>query len=304
MDSLPVIDFAPFLEGAPLAKAKVAQEIYNAACNYGFMYLKNFGLSPQYVEEAFQYSKAFFAQTSEEKNKTAFDPANNFGYAALAKEALDPSKPADLKETFTMRNVMEFAEDDSVWPSDAFREKSISLFSACQNCAQEIMRAFAIALKIEETFFDDKHNGHLQTLRLLNYPPSQNSAPGQLGAGAHTDYGTLTVLLQDNQGGLQVQNVQGEWIDAPPIEGTVVINTGDLTARWSNDIFRSTPHRVKTRASSATTARQSIAFFSDPDPDVLIETISTCITDSNPKKYPPITAKEHIHERIMASQAK
>lgn len=304
MSTLPIIDFAPFLCGTSEQKLKTAQKIYQAATEYGFMYLKNFGLSADFIAHAFRYSQEFFAQSDEVKKQTAFDPSLNFGYAALANEALDTSKPPDLKETFTMRNVMSYKDKENIWPTNDFKENSVALFLACQNCAQEVMRAFAIALQLEETFFDKKHTGDLQTLRLLNYPPVQNTTPDQLGAGAHTDYGTLTVLLQDSIGGLQVQNVQGKWIDAPPIEGTALINTGDLTARWSNNVFKSTPHRVKTRSANASNARQSIAFFSDPDSDVLIETIQSCITKDNPAHYPPITAGEHIIERIMASQAK
>jgi isopenicillin N synthase-like dioxygenase len=159
-----------------------------------------------------------------------------------------------------------------------------------------------MALDLPPDFFNDKHTGLTQTLRFLNYPPSGQPEAGQLGAGAHTDYGTITLLFQDNKGGLQVQNVDGDWVDAPPIEGTVVINTGDLIARWSNDVFKSTPHRVVPRPESAVEGRQSIAFFSDPDPDVLIETFPSCITDDRPARYPPITAGEHIRERILASQ--
>ena len=99
-----------------------------------------------------------------------------------------------------------------------------------------------------------------------------------------------------------MQNVNGVWLDAAPIEDTVVINTGDLITRWSNDVFKSTPHRVVPRPQSAAEGRQSIAFFSDPDPDVLIEAFPSCIDNDRPAKYPPITAGEHIQERILASQ--
>ena len=164
------------------------------------------------------------------------------------------------------------------------------------------MRAFALALKLDERFFDDLHTGKNQTLRLLNYPPERASANEQLGAGAHTDYGTLTLLFQDDCGGLQVKNAAGEWVHATPKPETVVINTGDLTQRWSNDILRSTPHRVIRRAETADRPRQSIAFFSDPDPEVLVETIPSCIRADNPQTYPPITAGQHIREKILAAQ--
>lgn len=164
------------------------------------------------------------------------------------------------------------------------------------------MSAFALALDLDPDFFEDKHTGLTQTMRLLHYPPAEVQSEGQLGAGAHTDYGTLTVLFQDSAGGLEVQNLEGKWVPAPPIPGTVVINTGDLIARWSNDFFKLTPHRVVPSPSARQNGRQSIAFFSDPDPEVIIETFPSCVSAENPAKYGPITAGEHVQERILASQ--
>ena len=179
-----------------------------------------------------------------------------------------------------------------------------SFFKSASKIASDVMAAFAIALDLPKGFFDERHTGLTQTLRLLHFPPVKYVSEGQLGAGAHTDYGTLTVLFQDAAGGLQVQGLDGKWIDAPPIPGTVVINTGDLISRWSNDFFKSTPHRVVPRPAAMKNGRLSIAFFSDPDPEVIIETFPNCITPENPLRYSPITAGEHIQRRIMASQAK
>ncbi|MEM7790327.1 MAG: 2OG-Fe(II) oxygenase family protein [Verrucomicrobiota bacterium] len=300
--SIPVIDMGPFLEGSEAGRKQVADEIYNAAHNVGFTYLTNFGMSPDMLEAAFTIAHSLF--NSDEKFKVPYDPENNHGYTGMKGEALDPSKPADLKETFTCRDLSRRPSGPEYWPNPQFEAFMRVFYKRVVKIASDVMQAFELSLDLEPGFFDARHTGLTQTMRLLHYPPVEEVVEGQLGAGAHTDYGTLTVLFQDSAGGLQVQNLLGDWIDAPPIPGAVVINTGDLMARWSNDFFKSTPHRVVPRPGAMKNGRQSIAFFSDPDPDVLIETIPSCVTEESPQKYEAITAGEHIRQRIMASQAK
>lgn len=301
-NNIPIIDMTAFLEGSAEGRAKTAQEIYSAAHDVGFLYLKNFGMSEDLLEAAFEIADSLF--NSEEKFKVPFSAEENHGYTGMQGEALDPTKPADLKETFTCRNLAGRPNGPEHWPNPQFEAFMRVFHKRVVKIASDVMSAFALALDLPSDYFDDKHTGITQTLRLLHYPPVDAVDEGQFGAGAHTDYGTLTVLFQDSKGGLQVQGLDGEWIDAPPIPGTVVINTGDLIARWSNDFFKSTPHRVVPRPAAMKNGRQSIAFFSDPDPGVSIETFPSCITESSPAKYPPITAGEHIRERILAAQVK
>lgn len=298
---IPIIDMGPYLEGTQAGREKVAQEIYTAAHEVGFTYLKNFGMSDDMLESAFAIAHSLF--TSDEKLKVPYNVDYNHGYGKMLGEALDPSKPADLKETFTTRDLTRLPSGPELWPNPQFEAFMRVFYNRVRKIASDVMGAFEIALDLEPGFFDARHTGLTQTLRLLHYPPVEGAVEGQLGAGAHTDYGTLTVLFQDDRGGLQVQNLEGNWVDAPPIPGTVVINTGDLIERWSNDFFKSTPHRVVPRPAAMKNGRQSIAFFSDPDPDVVIETIPSCITAESPAKYEAITAGEHIQQRILASQA-
>jgi len=300
--NIPLIDMGPFLEGSEAGRLKVAAEIHRAAHEVGFTYLTNFGMSADLLEAAFSVANSLFQ--SEEKFKVPFNAEANHGYTAMQGEALDPSKPADLKETFTCRNLAARPSGPDYWPNPQFEAFMRVFHRRVVQIAADVMSAFALSLDLPNGYFDERHTGLTQTLRLLHYPPAETVDEGQLGAGAHTDYGTLTLLFQDDAGGLQVQNLAGEWVDAPPIPGTVVINTGDLMARWSNDLFKSTPHRVVPRPAAVRNGRQSIAFFSDPDPEVMIETIPSCITDARPAHYGPITAGEHIRQRIMASQAK
>jgi isopenicillin N synthase-like dioxygenase len=136
---------------------------------------------------------------------------------------------------------------------------------------------------------------------LLHYPAGTPAAsPAQLGAGAHTDYGSITLLHQDEVGGLEVRGADGHWHPAPAVPGALLVNTGDLMQRWTNDHFRSTVHRV--RPIGGLTDRYSIAFFVDPDSDVRVECIEGCKTEDRPARYPTITAGEHIQAKIAASQ--
>ena len=302
LSNLAIIDMSAFRNGDNTERKKVANKIYNAAHNIGFLYLKNTGMPYDLLEKTFSVSNNLFK--SDNKVRIPFCTNRNHGYTAIKGEALDPSKPADLKETFTSRNIERIPSGPDYWPNPIFEKTMRNFYKHVRLIASDVMSAFAIALDMPESFFEEKHTGLTQTLRILHYPPVKNISEGQLGAGAHTDFGTITILFQDSKGGLQVQHLNGEWIDAPPIDGTVVVNTGDLISRWSNDFFKSTPHRVVPRPAAMKNGRLSIAFFSDPDPDVIIETFPRCITPENPQKYDAITAGEHIQKRILASQAK
>ena len=295
--NLAIIDMSAFRNGDNTERKKVANKIYNAAHNIGFLYLKNTGMPYDLLDKTFSVSNDFFK--NDNKVRIPFCTNRNHGYTAIKGEALDPSKPADLKETFTSRNIERIPSGPDYWPNPIFEKTMRNFYKHVRLIASDVMSAFAIALDMPESFFEEKHSGLTQTLRILHYPPVKNISEGQLGAGAHTDFGTITILFQDSKGGLQVQHLNGEWIDAPPIDGTVVVNTGDLISRWSNDFFKSTPHRVVPRPAAMKNGRLSIAFFSDPDPDVIIETFPRCITPENPQKYDAITAGEHIQKRIF-----
>jgi isopenicillin N synthase-like dioxygenase len=159
----------------------------------------------------------------------------------------------------------------------------------------------ATDLGLPPAYFADKFDRPMATLRLLHYPP-RDAAPGELaGAGEHTDYGSLTILLNDGAGGLEVRRCDGAWIEAPPIPGAFVCNIGDCLMRWSNDTYVSTPHRV---TSPPGRDRYSIAFFLDPNPDALIECLPGCAASGRQAKYPPILAADYLTEKLVATYGK
>jgi isopenicillin N synthase-like dioxygenase len=311
MVDIPVIDLDCFVSGDAYLCQNVAQEIYQACHEIGFMYLKNPGISPTLIEEIFIEMKQFFKLPFEVKNKVAWsDAVSNRGYVGVERERLDPDKPGDLKEAFNVGKEDNFTGDNSSiilnrWPAgqDKFRETVLEFYQACSKVADTILQAFAIALQLPESFFTLNHTDQNHTLRLLHYPPlNQIPLPGQVRAGEHTDYGTITLLFQDDVGGLEVCTAEGEWIAAPSIPGTIVVNTGDLMQRWTNHIFCSTKHRVMVPGDGRKErSRYSIAFFCHPNNDTQISCLESCQNADFTQLYPPISAGDYLLSRLQAT---
>lgn len=302
---VPVIDFTGFDSKDPAIRRAVAQEICAAMSEVGFMALTNLPIDTQLIDQTFETADNFFAQSREDKNKSGYQKAEeNFGYQAVGVESLDPaSGKVDQKETFTLRNAPRQAADDSRWPNDDFRDNINEFYRQALNAAYAIQRLIAEELEVEDEFFVNLHQGENVTLRLLHYPevPADYQDDGSLGAGAHTDYGMLTLLFQRGVSGLEVQTESGDWQPVAPDPNAVVINTGDLMERWTNGKFRSTPHRV--RQIPGNPERFSIALFVDPDSDAPIDVLSSCLSEGEEAKFPMITAGAYITGRIEASHA-
>lgn len=204
---------------------------------------------------------------------------------------------ADLKESIEIGREDEAGQPNH-WPTDAageaFKAHMVEFFDRCKTLHVQIMRAIAVGLGIDETWFDSYCDGGDNTLRLLHYPSvtadvfKKNDATVR--AGAHTDYGSVTCLFQDMAGGLQVLSPTGTFVDATPIPGTIVVNAGDLLSRWSNDTIKSTVHRVVEPPSRSAVhpARYSIAYFCHPNYDSIIDAIPSTFSEERPKRYEPV----------------
>ena len=303
-NAIPVIDFSPFIDGNPAERKAVAAQMRRASSDWGFFYLAGCGMPEGNLREAFAASQALFALSDDAKQAVAWQSAeSNRGYVGVRRERLDPSKPGDLKEAFNLAPEQPGGAPN-LWPAElpAFRPQMEDFLQQCVATADGVLQAFALALQQPEDFFVSAHNQHLHTLRLLHYPAlpdSFNAQAGESRAGEHTDYGSITLLFQDTAGGLEVRTRAGEWIAATPIPGTVVVNTGDLMQRWTNHVFCSTPHRVNLRSSHR--ERYSIAFFCHPNHSANIRCISTCSDAENPPRYAPISAGNHLLERLNAT---
>lgn len=298
---IPTIDFVGCLSGDEEAIASIAAQVAQALESSGFMKVKNVGLAQEDIDGMFELSEKFFSASSEIKTKSAYNSAGeNFGYQRVGIEHLDPSQPFDIKETFTMRDLLRHDPLDPRWPGDSFRQRATRFYRQCLDAAYRIQRVCARVLNVEDEFFVQYHTGENVSLRLLFYPSTGDPVEaGQLGAGAHTDYGMLTLLFQHGVGGLEVQDADGNWHEVPPENDAIVINTGDLMERWTNGRFRSTPHRVQPKIGDVD--RLSIAMFVDPDTATPVKVLDSCVPEGQEPRYPEITAGEHIQERIEAS---
>jgi isopenicillin N synthase-like dioxygenase len=314
MDTLPVIDVSGLNSATASERAAVAAELGRACRGIGFFYVSGHGISDALRDSLFAASRAFFAMPATSKEEYSIERSpHNRGYVALEAERLDQSAAhSDHKEAYNVG--LELAADNpevlagkpfrgvNLWPSiPAWRETVLAYYDACWALGRRIHRGFAIDLGIAENFFEDKLDAPLATLRMLHYPPQPSAgdrAPDS-GAGAHTDYGNLTILATDGVAGLQVRARNGAWIEAPHIPGTFVCNIGDCLMRWTNDLYVSTPHRVAIPLRD----RYSAAFFLDPNPDARVEVLPSCLKTGAAPKYPPTTGADYIRERLTATYA-
>ncbi|EFQ92641.1 hypothetical protein CFE70_004896 [Pyrenophora teres f. teres 0-1] len=325
---IPLIDFAAFLSGDPNAKKQTADAVLKGFQNAGFVYLKNHGIPPSTVSTVFSHSAKFFARPKEQKDALAwYSAAANRGYVTQGREKLvvleETGTEAEMRALVPdLKESMEIGRDDqpempNMWPSGdeaakEFREQMMGFFETCKNLHMQIMRAIALGMGIEETWFDGFTDAGDNTLRLLHYPGvsksifKRNDGQEQVRAGEHSDYGSVTLLFQDARGGLQVRSPKGTFVDATPIEGTIVINAGDLLARWSNDTIKSTKHRVMEPPAKPEDSdkdeyppRYSIAYFCNPNYDRKIEAIPG--TFENGRKYDDVMSGDYLIQRLTAT---
>src|SRR5881296_354809 len=309
--SVPVIDLAP-ARAAAADRLRVAAAIDAACREIGFFAIDGHGVPARVVDELRAVAHAFFAMPREDKLAARHPVAGtNRGYHPVGGEALssanDAPAPPDLKEFFHVGPV-DVGSDayytsaegrqhftPNVWPAvpAGFQRAASVYYRAMSELARSLMRLAALALDVDETFFDDKIDRSIGTMR-LNYYPAQTGlpAPGQLRAGAHTDYGGVTILSgEDVPGGQQVRTRDGRWVDVATLPTTFVVNIGDLLMRWTNDRWLSNLHRVVNPPpdAGAGRARLSIAFFNHPNYDALIE----CLPSQGPARHPPVLSGEY-----------
>jgi isopenicillin N synthase-like dioxygenase len=306
--SLPIIDIGD-LASSHLAARRIVAAHLHEACGYnGFFYVRNHGVSGPLVDEVFSEAERFFALPAEQK--AAVDKAKsgaNRGYEPLSGQTLEPGAPPDLKEGFYIGpehvaddprvKAGKFNHGPNQWPASLadFRPIMERYFQEMLALGQRLMGGLALSLGLPEHHFDWFCREPMATLRLLHYPPQPaNAAPGQKGAGAHTDFGGLTLLRQGGVGGLQVwDQASSGWIHADPVPGTFVVNLGDMIARWTNDRYRSTLHRV---VNGSGRERYSVPFFFVGNYDHEVSCIPSCLSPGETPKYPPTTVEGHLRE--------
>ena len=322
MSVVPVLDISPFLAGSTTDKVLLAKKLDEVCRNVGFFCLTGHGVSNKDFREIYDVSKAFFHLDVEEKRRVAQrSPDVIRGYIGVGAAALgglqDEKTPSDWKESFSAGPIDVNPQDPyyqaplarghfapNRWPErpSEFGRIWMQYYAKMAKLSSDLMRLSALALGLKEDFFADKIDRQIGILGAMYYPDQhQAPAPGQLRAGAHTDFDTMTILRPDDApGGLQIKTENGDWaaIKAPP--GAFVVNIGDLMARWTNDRWASTLHRVVNppRDSKLGTERLSIGFFHETNFDTLIECLPGCQSPGEGAKYPPVFAGEHIYNQF------
>jgi len=327
---IPLIDFGLFLSGDESEKNRVAKGVTEGFKNAGFIYLKNHGIPQETVDKVFSESAKFFKRPQGQKDELKwYSPEANRGYVSKGREkvtlpnltdsdaikALRAQNP-DLKES------MEIGRDDQPnlpnnWP-DRFDSEGVefkatmkSFFETCKLLHLDVMRSIAIGMGLEEGFFEKYCDAGDNNLRLLHYPATPVTTftrnKEQVRAGRHTDYGTLTLLFQDNRGGLQVRSPEGTFVHATPIPGTIVVNAGDLLTRWSNDRIHSTEHQVVEPPTAPNSeeypARYSCAYFCNPNSEAFIEALPGTYDNEEDKKYDGILTRDYLVGRLTSTYA-
>ncbi|KAK1057751.1 hypothetical protein LTR12_012854 [Friedmanniomyces endolithicus] len=322
---IPLIDFSAFVSGDAPTRRTTARAILEGFQTAGFIYLRNHGIPRADVQATFAESAKFFKRPQTQKELMCWTtPEANRGYSQPGREkttdltdaadieAKRAEEGADLKESMEIGREGE-PDHPNQWPDQfdedgkVFKKQMLAFHDTCKELHVKVMSAIAVGLGIDEHYFDSFCDGGDNTLRLLHYPEVRHEVfvknENQVRAGAHTDYGSITLLFQDMAGGLQVLSPNKNFIDATPIEDTIVVNAADLLARWSNDRLKSTKHRVVEPPTKADVhpARYSIAYFCNPNFDRFIEAIPGTYSAESPRKYEGINSGKYLAQRLAAT---
>ena len=282
------------------------QDFFSAYNKYGFGYIINHGIEKTLIEQLFQVSKQFHSQPLSEKMRVALDH-NHRGYIAINTSTDVNSKLADVKKPNQSESFMMMREDKSElpdvylsgpnqWPKlENFKEVLEKYTCNMTKLGRNLMRLALLSSGVKDLSVMQSLDTPTIWLRLLHYPPISKNSPSDLyGSAPHTDFGCLTILAQDEIGGLQVQTREGEWIDVPKLEGSFVVNVGDMLSRYTNGLLRSTPHRVINKSGKE---RFSCPFFFDPHTNAVVQPLK----GTGKPKFSPINFGEFLREELEAS---
>ncbi len=309
-DSIPVIDLSPWFKGNVDECRKVADEVVSACCTSGFFYIINHRVPRNLLTSVFEVAHDFFALPDEQKEKVSFELGNkNRGYIPLGAESSDPDAKRDEKEAYDFTHKIpagvagglmpDRISGENLWSSQPANLRPVieRYLQKCIELGTTLFQIFAMGLGLDHHFFADKINYPIAQLRMLYYPAQIPEAISteNLGIGKHCDYECLTILAQGDIGGLQVENLQGEWVEAPPIEGAFNINIGEMLTRWTNGKFKATPHRV---VNTSGQTRYSVPFFFATNYDVNIKPLDICVPEGTSPRYGEILAGEYLVTRL------
>ena len=322
MDTVPVIDISGLSSADTEVRQAVIDELGAACREIGFFQIVGHGADLDLVEQMYDVSRRFFDLPLADKRSVAQpDPSAIRGYTAVGEETFaygyNTTTPPDLHEKFDIGPV-DVPEGDpyygpdnaaghfmpNLWPPHMPEMEQVwtEYFRVMNDLSRRLMAAFALALELRQDFFDDKIDKDISMLRAIHYPHHDvPPLPGQMRAGAHSDYGSLTIVRQEvAPGGLEVFTKDGDWVSVPVVPGGFVVNLGDLMAQWTNDLWVSTRHRVvNPPPGSGDTRRMSLVFFHQPNYDALVECLPSCLHGDDVAKYPPVTSGDHLVTKFV-----
>ena len=309
MNKIPSLDLRDFLSEDPQRKAEFIQLIGKAFQEIGFCAVKGHLLSDDLVERLYKQIKLFFDLPDEVKTKYEFpEYSGQRGYVSFGKESAKGSKHGDLKEYWHFGQYIEEEEKGNYnyFPNinvdelPEFNKVGKEVYTSLENTAKHILRALALYLNIEENYFDQYIKNGNSILRPIHYPPILDDPKEAVRASAHGDINLITLLMGAHGKGLQVQHSNGEWIDAMAGKDELMINIGDMLSRHTNNLLKSTVHRVVNPDKELLKkSRYSIPFFMHPVSEMKLNVLDSCINEDNPKSFDDITAGDFLNERLV-----
>ena len=309
MNSIPSVNLEDFISNDSYRKQKFINEIGKAYEEIGFVALRGHFLDEKLIENLYKEIKKFFELPVEVKQKYENpEIGGQRGYVSFGKESAKGKKEGDLKEFWHFGQYLENnAKFEAEYPTNVevdelpeFNKVGKQTYRMLEKTAKFVLRALALHLGLEETYFDNYiHNGN-SILRPIHYPPITKEPKNAVRAAAHGDINLITLLMGAQGRGLQVQNHAGEWLDAIAQPNELMINVGDMLSRHSNNKLKSTIHRVVNPPRELWgTSRYSIPFFMHPISEMKLDVLEGCINEDNPKQFDDITAGEFLNQRLV-----
>ena len=303
ISQVPSVNLTHYVSGDRNDQLRFIEETGNAFSTIGFVALSGHYLDQELTDNLYRVVKEFFALPEKTKKKYEIEGlAGQRGYTSFGKETAKGFKVPDLKEFW---HFGQYLDPDGIYPPNCmvkelpeFNTYGQLAFEALENTALELLRALSEYLELPKHYFDEFIIGGNSILRPIHYPPVGQNAQNAVRAAAHGDINLITLLMGAHGKGLQVQRLDGEWIDAIAAPDELMINVGDMLSRHTNNRLKSTIHRVINPERTQNASRYSIPFFMHPKRDMPLNVLPHCISEEHPKRYEDITAGEFLNERL------
>lgn len=307
--SIPLLDLSHYTRGTPQERDTFIKSWGDGLKEFGFVSIINHGVDPEVIARTYEDAERLFDLPADVKQKYEVpDGGGQRGYTSFGKEHAKNRKVGDLKEFWHVGRDLPVGSSkratygDNQFPAElpSFKANSLALYQALDAAAAVMLRALADYFKLPtETFAEMAHDGN-SILRIIHYPPLKDMfVPGAVRAAEHEDINLITLLCESTSSGLEILTRQGEWLAVDANKGQIVVDSGDMLSRITNEVVPSTTHRVVNPPSSAEDVeRYSMPFFVHPYPDCMLRIFDQCVTPENPKRYPDITADGFLQQRL------